>query len=581
MPLIVPPTGLAGLLWPEGEAASARAATKAGSVYCLSHGSICTLEELAETGVEPRWFQTYIYTDRGLTHEMAERAAAAGYEALIVTIDTQILGNRERDIRNGFVIPPRFSAGEIANMAFKLGWLFRMRRTIPKITFGNYRRPGDTNDLTTLHERMLTLPDQGMQWDDIAALRAVWKGPLLLKGILQPADAAEAVANGVDGVFVSNHGGRQLDGVASAFDALPRVADAVAGRAAVLLDGGIRRGTHIVKALALGADCCTIGRAQFWGLTVAGEAGVAHVFDIFRRELDLTMGLCGLADIASIGPDVLARPGKAARELTAAAAAALSGNGADDTLSMTAPKSVSTPLPRRAARRDRNPPATAIGSARDAPSTSDCTGAATRHLMGYVGRTSLQGSARKARTSASAPLVDAPTAERHREQRVEITIGGEREPGFLQRLPCRRAGAREQHAHAVHLRAGGAQRLREGEDTAGGGDQVLDQMDALTGDAASLDTPCGSVRLGLGPDVDHGESQPVRDEGGEGNACGDATGDDRGAGLRHGVRQRRRCPGASLGPRQDQPTVHVERRIEPRGQTERRLGAYQKGAGIE
>ena len=318
MPLIVPPTGLAGLLWPEGEAASARAATKAGSVYCLSHGSICTLEELAETGVEPRWFQTYIYTDRGLTHEMAERAAAAGYEALIVTIDTQIIGNRERDIRNGFVIPPRFSSGEIANMAFKLRWLFRMRRTIPNITFGNYRRPGDANDLTTLHERMLTLPDQGMQWDDIAALRAVWKGPLLLKGILHPADAAEAVANGVDGVFVSNHGGRQLDGVASAFDALPRVADAVAGRAAVLLDGGIRRGTHIVKALALGADCCTIGRAQFWGLTVAGEAGVAHVFDIFRRELDLTMGLCGLADIASIGPDVLARPGKAARELTAA-----------------------------------------------------------------------------------------------------------------------------------------------------------------------------------------------------------------------------------------------------------------------
>ena len=400
MPLIVPPTGLAGLLWPEGEAASARAATKAGSVYCLSHGSICTLEELAETGVEPRWFQTYIYTDRGLTHEMAERAAAAGYEALIVTIDTQIIGNRERDIRNGFVIPPRFSAGEIANMAFKLRWLFRMRRTIPKITFGNYRRPGDANDLTTLHERMLTLPDQGMQWDDIAALRAVWKGPLLLKGVLHPADAAEAVANGVDGVFVSNHGGRQLDGVASAFDALPRVADAVAGRAAVLLDGGIRRGTHIVKALALGADCCTIGRAQFWGLTVAGEAGVAHVFDIFRRELDLTMGLCGLADIASIGPDVLARPGKAARE-SAMQAAALCQETAPTTPPRTAPKSVSNPLPRRAARRDRNPPATAIGSARDAPSTSDRTGAATSNGLCWADQPS--GSARKARISPSAP----------------------------------------------------------------------------------------------------------------------------------------------------------------------------------
>ena len=337
LPLIVPPTGLAGLLWPDGEAASARAASKAGSVYCLSHGSVCSLEELAGTGVSPRWFQTYVYKDRALTREMAARAAAAGYEALIVTVDTQLLGNRERDIRNGFVIPPRFSAGEVAHMALKLRWLFRMRRAIPKITFGNYRRPGSGEDLTTLTQRMVTLPDPGMQWRDIADLRAIWKGPLLLKGVLHPADAAEAVANGIDGVMVSNHGGRQLDGAAGALDALPGVADAVAGRAAVLLDGGIRRGAHIVKALALGADCCTIGRAQFWGLAVAGEAGVAHVFDILRRELDLTMGLCGLADIASIGPDVLARPAgtpappriSAARD-AATAAAAPSGNGADD-----------------------------------------------------------------------------------------------------------------------------------------------------------------------------------------------------------------------------------------------------------
>ena len=337
LPLIVPPTGLAGLLWPDGEAASARAASKAGSVYCLSHGSVCSLEELAGTGVKPRWFQTYVYKDRALTREMAARAAAAGYEALIVTVDTQLLGNRERDIRNGFVIPPRFSAAEVAHMALKLRWLFRMRRAIPKITFGNYRRPGSGEDLTALTQRMVTLPDPGMQWRDIADLRAIWKGPLLLKGVLHPADAAEAVANGIDGVMVSNHGGRQLDGAAGALDALPGVADAVAGRAAVLLDGGIRRGAHIVKALALGADCCTIGRAQFWGLAVAGEAGVAHVFDILRRELDLTMGLCGIADIASIGPDVLARPAgtpappriSAARD-AAAAAAAPSGNGADD-----------------------------------------------------------------------------------------------------------------------------------------------------------------------------------------------------------------------------------------------------------
>jgi len=335
MPLIVPPTGLAGLLWPDGEATSARAATKAGSIYCLSHGSVCSLEELAKTGVEPRWFQTYIYRDRGLTREMAERAAAAGYEALVVTVDTQLLGNRERDIRNGFIIPPRMSSREVANMATKLGWLWRMRGAIPRITFGNYRRPGDAEDLTALAERMVTLPDPSIQWRDIADLRAVWKGPLLLKGILHPADAVEAVANGVDGMFVSNHGGRQLDGAAGALDALPAVAEAVAGRAAVLIDGGIRRGTHIVKALALGADCCAIGRPQFWGLSVAGEAGVAHVFDIFRRELDLTMGLCGLPDIASIGPDVLARDGTtverarlaAASEAVAAAAVAVAESG--------------------------------------------------------------------------------------------------------------------------------------------------------------------------------------------------------------------------------------------------------------
>ena len=332
LPLIVPPTGLAGLLWPDGEAASARATEAAGSLYCLSHGSVCSLEELAETGVSPRWMQTYIYKDRGLTRETAARAHAAGYEALIVTVDTQLLGNRERDIRNGFVIPPRLSAGDVAHMAFKLRWLWRMRNAIPKITFGNYRGAKGAEDLTALAQRMVTLPDPGLQWRDIADLRAVWKGPLLLKGVLHPADAAEAVANGVDGVMVSNHGGRQLDGVAGAFDALPAVAEAVAGRAAVILDGGIRRGVHIVKALALGADCCTIGRAQLFGLAVAGEAGVAHVFDIFRRELDLTMGLCGLADIRSIGADVLDRTaGPAALRVEAQAAVpAASGNGAGD-----------------------------------------------------------------------------------------------------------------------------------------------------------------------------------------------------------------------------------------------------------
>ena len=305
LPLMFAPTGLAGLLWPDGEAASARAAAAAGTAYCLSHGSVCTLEALAATGAAPRWMQTYIYKDRELTREIAGRAAAAGYHALVVTIDTQLLGNRERDVRNGFAIPPRLSAGEVAGMAFKLPWLLRMRRALPKITFGNYKRPGSGEDLTALAERMLSLPDPGFTWRDIEWLRGVWQGPLVLKGILHPADAKEAVAHGVDGVIVSNHGGRQLDGTAAALDALPGVAEAAAGGTAVLLDGGIRRGNHVIKALALGADCCLIGRPQLWGLAVAGEAGVAHVLEIFRREIDLTMGLCGRSAIDQIGSDTL------------------------------------------------------------------------------------------------------------------------------------------------------------------------------------------------------------------------------------------------------------------------------------
>jgi len=305
LPLMFAPTGLAGLLWPDGEAASARAAAAAGTAYCLSHGSVCTLEALAATGAAPRWMQTYIYKDRELTREIAGRAAAAGYHALVVTIDTQLLGNRERDVRNGFAIPPRLSAGEVAGMAFKLPWLLRMRRALPKNTFGNYKRPGSGEDLTALAERMLSLPDPGFTWRDIEWLRGVWQGPLVLKGILHPADAKEAVAHGVDGVIVSNHGGRQLDGTAAALDALPGVAEAAAGGTAVLLDGGIRRGNHVIKALALGADCCLIGRPQLWGLAVAGEAGVVHVLEIFRREIDLTMGLCGLSAIDQIGSDTL------------------------------------------------------------------------------------------------------------------------------------------------------------------------------------------------------------------------------------------------------------------------------------
>ena len=192
-------------------------------------------------------------------------------------------------------------------MATKLPWLLRMRRELPRITFGNYARPGETARIEELAGRMARLLDPAMSWADVDALRTVWKGPLVLKGIIHPLEAAEAVARGVDGVVVSNHGGRQLDGAAASIDALPAVVDAVQGRIPVLLDGGIRRGVDVVKAVSLGAAACLIGRPQLWGLAVAGEAGVAHVLALLRQEIDLTMGLMGASRLGDLGQHCLSR----------------------------------------------------------------------------------------------------------------------------------------------------------------------------------------------------------------------------------------------------------------------------------
>ena len=308
LPVIVGPTGLAGLFWPDGERCAARAAAAAGTAFCLSHGSVCRLEDVAAAGA-PRWMQVFIFRDRGFTRELTERAAAAGYDALVLTIDNQLLGNRERDIRNGFAIPPRFGLADLAGMAFKLPWLLRMRSALPRITFGNYVRPGEASDIKTLAGRMASLLDPAMSWADVEVLRGQWKGPLILKGVLHPGEARAAVERGIDALIVSNHGGRQLDGAPASLDALPAVVAAVAGRVPVLVDGGVRRGADVVKALALGAAACLVGRPQLWGLAVAGEAGVAHVFDIYRREIDRVMGLCGVAEVGDIGPDLLfARP---------------------------------------------------------------------------------------------------------------------------------------------------------------------------------------------------------------------------------------------------------------------------------
>ncbi len=299
-PVLIGPTGLAGLFWPHGEIASARAAAAASTVYCQSHGSVCSIEELAAHHDGPRWMQVFIYRDRGFTRELAQRARDAGCQALVLTVDNQLLGRRERDLANGFSIPPRFTLRQSLAMAAKWRWAWSMRRELRTLTFGNYLRPGANESLATLAGRMGSLLDPAMNWDDVAQLRAQWQGPLLLKGLLHPDDARRAVAMGIDGLIVSNHGGRQVDGAASALEALPAIVAAGEDRVPVLIDGGIRRGSDVVKAIALGARAVLIARPQLWGLAVAGEAGVAHVLSIYRSEIDRVMGLLGARNLAAL-----------------------------------------------------------------------------------------------------------------------------------------------------------------------------------------------------------------------------------------------------------------------------------------
>jgi len=305
LPVIIGPTGLSGLFWPNGERETAKAAHAAGTAFCLSHGSTCTMEELATTDATPRWMQVFIYKDRSFTEEFCHRADAAGFDALVLTIDNQIPSKRERDLRNGFSIPPSFGLSGYAAMILKYKWLWRMRNTLGSMTFGNYVRPGQASNLSALASQMTELLDPGMTWADVEWLRKIWKKPLLIKGILHPDDAQKAIELGVDGIIVSNHGGRQLDGAITSIDALPDVINKVGGQIPVLIDGGVRRGSDVVKALSLGATACLIGRPQLWGVASAGQAGVERIIDIYSREIDMVMGLCGASDISELTTDLI------------------------------------------------------------------------------------------------------------------------------------------------------------------------------------------------------------------------------------------------------------------------------------
>ncbi len=303
VPVLIGPTGLAGMLWPRGEAESAQAAKQAGTVYTMSHASTVSIEALAREVGGRLWMQVFLYRDRGLTQDFVERAHAAGYRALVVTTDNQMPGWRERDLRNGFTVPLRLTPGNVIDMALHAGWLARMAQT-PRFTFANYPRDVGGGVLSVA-ARIGSLLGTDIGWKDIEWLRGLWDRSLLIKGILHPDEARRAVALGVDGIVVSNHGGRQLDAVPASVEALPAVLDAVGGAVPVLMDGGVRRGSDVLKVLALGARACLIGRPQLWGLAAAGRDGVAMALDIYRREIDRVMGLCGWSRLSQIDRSVL------------------------------------------------------------------------------------------------------------------------------------------------------------------------------------------------------------------------------------------------------------------------------------
>lgn len=287
MPVLVAPTAFHKLAHEEGEAATARAAGAAGTVFTLSTLSNTAVEDVCAAATGPVWFQLYVYKDRGATEGLVRRALEAGCSALVLTVDAPLLGNRERDVHNRFHLPTEL---KVENM-------------LPK-GYGEVAEEAAASGLSTYVNSMM---DQSLTWKDLEWLRSVTEVPILVKGIVRPDDALRAVEHGADGVIVSNHGGRQLDTAPATVEVLPAVVDAVHSRGEVLLDGGVRRGTDVVKALALGAKAVMVGRPVLWGLAVDGEAGAKRVLGLLRHELDLAMALCGCPTVKAVGRALLWR----------------------------------------------------------------------------------------------------------------------------------------------------------------------------------------------------------------------------------------------------------------------------------
>ena len=304
-PLFLAPTGFTRIADPDGELAVARSAARAGLPYALSTLGTRSIEEVAAAGGADadHWFQVYMWRDRGLVRAMVERAAAAGYRGLMLTVDTAVFGRRERDVRRGFALPPTIGWDTVVDGALHPGWTLRFLSAEP-IRFANVvgadGEAGDGSHPVNLSDYINAQFDPTLSWADLEWLRSIWSGPILVKGVQTVADAERSVDAGVDGVIVSNHGGRQLDGVPPTIEVLPAIADAVRDRTVVVLDGGIRRGSDVVKALALGAHAAMAGRAYLYGLGAGGERGVDHVLGLLDAGVRRTMALLGATSVAEL-----------------------------------------------------------------------------------------------------------------------------------------------------------------------------------------------------------------------------------------------------------------------------------------
>ena len=307
MPVALAPVGLTGMQHGDGEIHAARAAEKFGVPFVLSTMSICSIEDVAANTSRPFWFQLYVMRDRDFIGRLIDRAKAAGCSALVLTLDLQILGQRHKDLKNGLSTPPKPTLRNIANMATKPRWCWSMLQTRRR-SFGNIvGHATGVGDMSSLSQWTAQQFDPTLNWDDVAWIKERWGGKLILKGIMDPEDAMLAVRSGADALIVSNHGGRQLDGAPSSIAALPAIVDAVGGDIEVWVDGGIRSGQDVIRALALGARGTLIGRAFVYGLGALGEAGVTKALQLIANELDLTMAFCGLRDVNAVDGSILFR----------------------------------------------------------------------------------------------------------------------------------------------------------------------------------------------------------------------------------------------------------------------------------